>query len=326
MASDEMLEFVENEKNKRKQYSLMFDELKSREEELRKQIAYQQSVIAHQEALLEEKQKKIKEEQLAREEAFQKELKEREKLFEKREESIFYRQKNMEEVLNQRMAVIDSLNIKLKTEITEREKALQVATEELEQEKAKYREESRKQIQSKSNDYVSTALSGLETKENNFHFMSKLWSFVGASAIILGIIFIMYATFSGASDFHNSSGFTWSYFLYVTFRGLIVIAMFIALARYAFLFSNSYMHESLKSGERRHAINFGKFYLEAYGADANWSQIKEAFQHWNISNESAFTKKQGVEFDPKILENALEICKVLKNSPQEADKNSNEKS
>ncbi|WP_152539443.1 hypothetical protein [Methylomicrobium lacus] len=325
MANDEMLEFVENEKNKRRQYSLMFDELKAREDELRKQIAYQQSVIAEQEVLLEKSRKKIKEEQLSRENAFQQELEERERLFEKREESIFQRQKQMEENFHVRMLETESLRKKLESEIANRENALKVAFEELEQEKSKYREESRRQIESKSKDYVSTALSGLETKENNFHFMSKLWSFVGASAIILGIIFITYATFNGSSEFHNSSGFTWTYFLYVTFRGLVVIAMFVALARYAFLFSNSYMHESLKSGERRHAINFGKFYLEAYGADANWSQVKEAFQHWNISNESAFTNKQTSEFDPKILENALEICKVMKSSQQETDKSSNEK-
>lgn len=87
--------------------------------------------------------------------------------------------------------------------------------------------------------------------------------------------------------------------------------MFIAFARYAFIFSNSYMHESLKNSERRHAINFGKFYLEAYGANASWEQVKEAFQHWNISNDSAFTKKNTSDFDPKVMENVVELSKAL---------------
>jgi hypothetical protein len=51
------------------------------------------------------------------------------------------------------------------------------------------------------------------------------------------------------------------------------------------------MREALKNADRRHAINFGKFYLESYGAAAEWSQVKEAFEHWNITGENAFSPK-----------------------------------
>jgi hypothetical protein len=56
------------------------------------------------------------------------------------------------------------------------------------------------------------------------------------------------------------------------------------------LFSNSYVKEALKNADRRHAINYGKFYLESYGAAADWSQIKEAFEHWNIDGSNATSK------------------------------------
>ncbi|MBE4012868.1 hypothetical protein HJ059_23770 [Vibrio parahaemolyticus] len=108
-----------------------------------------------------------------------------------------------------------------------------------------------------------------------------------------------------------------------TFRGLVVLTMFVALARYAFIFSNSYMHESLKNGERRHAINFGKFYLEVYGADASWSDIKEAFEHWNIDSQNAFTKKQTSDFDPNLLDKtaslSASVSKSIRNSAKKSE-------
>lgn len=309
MASDEMLEFVENERKKRHDYNLMFNELVARERQLQEQLAHQQSVIREQEDRLNESRNKLKEEQLLREKEFQRELEERERLFEKRQERMFQRQKQMEQHFHERLQETELLRNRLESELSAREIALKKSEEELEQEKQKYREESRKQIESKSQSYVNTALTGLQTKEDDFHKIARIWSIVGACSIVLGILFIIYTTLSGGYSFHSGVGFSWTYFTFITFRGLIVIALFAALARYAFIYSNSYMHESLKSGERRHAINFGKFYLEAYGADASWGQIKEAFQHWNIGNESAFSKRDSGKNESateNILSNTIE--------------------
>ncbi|CZF79646.1 hypothetical protein [Grimontia marina] len=323
MANEEMLEYVENEKRKRKEYSLAYNELNERQQVLHQQIAQQQALLHEQEKELNLNRKRIKEEQIAREKEYLSEKRERERFFEERENDLMQRQRQMEQHLHERMQETEKLSIKLKGDLAEKESLLAQAQERLEIEKQKYTEENRKQIESKSQNYVNTALTGLEAKENKFHFVSKVWSVIGAVAIVLGITFIVISTFYGANDFHNSGGFTWPYFLFITFRGLIVVAMFVALARYSFIYSNSYMHESLKSGERRHAINFGKFYLEAYGANASWEQIKEAFQHWNISSESAFSKKQSSEFDPKLMESALEISKAL--SKTSKDKSSETK-
>jgi hypothetical protein len=290
MANEEMLEFVESERKKRNEYNLMFMELAEREKQLQEQLAQQQAIISQQEAQLNENRNRLKKEQLTRERALQAELEEREKLFEKRQESMFQRQKQMEEHFDQRLMETEELRNRLERELSERESSLKKTQEELEKEKLKYTEESRRQIETKSETYVNTALLGLEEKEKQFHTISKLWSVFGAFSIVVGIGFIIYASLNGVTSFHNGNGFSWTYFLFITFRGLIVIGLFAALARYSFIFANSYMHESLKNGERRHAINFGKFYLEAFGANASWLQIKEAFQHWNIGNVSAFSK------------------------------------
>ena len=78
------------------------------------------------------------------------------------------------------------------------------------------------------------------------------------------------------------------------------------------------MHESLKIGERAHAIRFGEFYLDTYGANAQWSEVKEAFAHWNISGQSAFSQAESDDVDPavtgaasKLVEKALDAAVSL---------------
>jgi hypothetical protein len=316
----------EDEQNRiRKDYAVDYEMLNERQYVLQEQLAKQQELIHQQEKELNFNRNRIKEEQINREKEYSREFRERESVFENREKDLVQRQRQMEQHLHERMNETEKLQATLQKEISNKEKLLMIANEELEVQKARYTEESRKQIESKSQNYVSTALTGLESKENNFHFMAKTWAVVGAIAITLGIGFIIFSTFYGADGFHDAGSFSWSYFLFITFRGLIVVAMFIALAKYSFVYSNSYMHESLKSGERRHAINFGKFYLEAYGNNANWDQVKEAFQHWNISNESAFSKKNTSEFDPKLMETAMEMSKVLSKAVKEKEPSPQEK-
>ncbi|EGQ8002199.1 hypothetical protein HJA63_004173 [Vibrio vulnificus] len=316
MANEEMLRYVEEAKRNNHEYSLAYEELNERQHLLQQQIAKQQALLHEQEQELNLNRKRLKEEQLRHEKELMMDTRERERFYEEREKELMSRRKHMELQLKEQK---DELSQKQK-EIREKESLLDAAYIELAQERERYTEESRKQIESKSQDYVNTALTGLEAKENSFHWLSKMWSGLGALSIVLGVIFMVASTFYGADSFHDSQGFSWAYFLYITFRGLIIVAMFIAFARYAFIFSNSYMHESLKNSERRHAINFGKFYLEAYGANSSWEQVKEAFQHWNISSDSAFTKKSASDFDPKVMENVVELSKAL--SRQDTSKKS----
>jgi len=142
-------------------------------------------------------------------------------------------------------------------------------------------------------------------------------------SIIFGIATVLYFGIEGVELLKDNAVIGWGYVLLVTFKGLILIGLFIALAKYVFTFSQSYMHESVKNSERRHAINFGKFYLETYGADASWGQIKDAFEHWNIVSDSAFSKHETASFDPKSVESAVSLINAIsKLSPL---KNSDEK-
>lgn len=286
-----MIDYVEKERAKREQERRsMYEELKTREMELQEY----REMLRNQERELEKHRADLKKEQIEREKSFREELKERDKLIKEREQELFYRQAQMEEEFLRRQQETEKLREELQKELVHKEKELNILLTEVEKEKERYREGSREAIESKSKKFVDSALELLEKKEGKFHKISRNWSAVGASSIVIGVVFAIYTMVTGADSYHQSGDSSISYYIYNLFRGLVVVGLFGALARYSFVLSNSFMHESLKSGERLHAIKFGEFYLDAYGADADWGQLKEAFEHWNISGDSAFSKKETV--------------------------------
>jgi len=271
--------------------------------------------IQEQEKQLDEYRVKLKNEQLAREKEIQKELEARERFFVEREKKLFERQREFEEHLLIRQTEAEELRASLEHEIIRRETELQETRRALQQEKELYQEESRKKIERTSKDYVSEALELLGKKESEFHNRSKFWGAIGAASLAGGLIFFGYVTVTSFSIIPNPV--TWEFIIFALFKGLIAVALFAALAKYSLLFSNSYMREALKNADRRHAINFGKFYLESYGAAADWTQIKEAFEHWNITGDNAFSSKsEDSMLDVTNLEKvATAIEKIGKSMP-----------
>lgn len=247
--------------------------------------------------------KRVQEEQLAREAALQKEQQEREKMFRQREQQLMQRHRDVEERLTQRQAEVEHLRSRLQLEIVEREEQLHQGNLELALEKERYKEESRKKIERTSKDYVADALDTLNQKEAQFYKISKIWSGIGAGSLVAAIAFFTYLTLSTTISFPDP--ITWEFLAFAVFKGLIAIALLAGLAKYSFLLGNSYMQEALKNGDRRHAINFGKFYLESYGAAAEWSQVKEAFEHWNITGTNAFKQSDGSMPDIGTLEKTI---------------------
>ena len=285
--NEEMMEDVEKERRDRwEKQNAIYAELQERESELSK---YREMLRAREHEL-DVYKNQLKEEQIEREKHFRNELNERDELIERRERELYSRQMEMERQFSKRFEETEELRERLQNELLQKETELNNLLIEAEREKERYREESRKSIESKSQKFVDSALQLLSKKEAKFHDISRNWSILGAFSIVFGIGFAIYTMVNSADLFHQTSN-SLSYYLYSLFRGLIVVSLFGALSRYAFVLSNSFMHESLKSGERLHAIKFGEFYLDAYGADAEWEQLKEAFENWNISGSSAFSKK-----------------------------------
>lgn len=285
--------------------SAAIKQLSDREREL---LKYRE-LIQQQEKQLDDFRVRLKHEQLAREKEIQKELDAREKFFADREKKLFERQREFEEHLMLRQGEAIEIKAKLEQQLVTRETELQQALQELRLEKERYNEESRKKIELKSRDYVADALDTLDKKETQFHRISKIWSCIGAASLLGGVVFFGYVTMSTFSFIPNPV--TWEFITFSVFKGLIAVALFAALAKYAFLFSSSYMREALKNADRRHAINFGKFYLESYGAAADWAQIKEAFEHWNIAGANAFSKSEENQLDVTALEKVATVVERI---------------
>ncbi len=285
------------ESKRRKQYSPEeIERIERREMELMSLREH----IQEQEKQLDEYRSKLKHDQLNREKEFQNELEQREMFFYEREKSLTERQKEFEQDYQNRQVEMEELRHRLKNKVADRESEIFSMKEELEREKQRYDEENRKKIERTSTDYVSEAIELLGKKESEFHSRSKTWGAIGAGSLIGGAIFFGYVTVTSFVSIPDPV--TWEFITFSVFKGLIAVILFAALAKYSLIFSNSYMREALKNADRRHAINFGKFYLETYGASADWEQIKEAFEHWNIAGENAFSKATDTSLDVTAID------------------------
>lgn len=287
------------------------DELAAREREsFEREQAYRMQ-IERQKKQLEEFRAKLQKDQSARYEEFENEVKEQRLRLIEQQRMLVMRENETE-----------SLRNRLSQEIQERERELALAFENLEREKEKYREESRQKIESKSSAYVNEALLALDGTSKKYHDTGRNWSIAGFAALVAGIATGLYFGVKGLAPIEGQNQIPWSQVVFFAFKGVIVIGLFIGLAKYCFSYGQSFMHEAIKSSERKHAINFGKFYLETYGADAQWSQLKDAFQHWNISSASAFSGNDPDKFDPKIIDKAIQLTETIQKI---SHKNTNQK-
>lgn len=270
--------------------------------------------IAEEERELELYRSRLRDEQIAREHQFQEEFERREALFNEKEKKLLERQRDFEHQLIRRQSEVESLRAHLRDEVGSRETQLQQALLDLKQEKERYNEENRTRIERTSKNYVADALKILDEKERQFHLISKVWSGVGAAALLMGLCFFAYITLSTVISLPET--ISWEFIVFSIVKGLVAVTLLAALSRYAFILGNSYMREALKNADRRHAINFGKFYLESYGAAADWSQVKEAFEHWNIAGTNAFTPTEAHQFDVSAVEKAASLIeRVTKSLP-----------
>ncbi|WP_060514087.1 hypothetical protein [Pseudomonas sp. NBRC 111132] len=235
------------------------------------------------------------------------------------EQSIALRQEELE----RKLAEERNETIKRRQEYLQQMQSLDDFRRTLEIEKQRLTEDAQQTLQDNSKKFVKSALSLLGDKEDRFHVISVVWAIAGALSLLAGVIIAVVTMISSSDSYHQAPGASLSYYFFHLFRGLVVVGLCGVLSRYAFVFSNSYMHESLKVGERAHAIRFGEFYLDTYGANAEWEQVKEAFAHWNISGQSAFSKAEAGAVDPaisgaasKLLDKAIDAASNLAKKPE----------
>jgi hypothetical protein len=179
---------------------------------------------------------------------------------------------------------------------------------EKEREKAKV-QEIQQRFETNVDKYVGEVIKALAERELTNKRSGQVWYVLGYLALIAGVGFCIIGFLNLADKLFEDYGVI----VLLSLKSLMIIGLLIALSKYAFNLGKSYTNESLKNADRIHAISFGEFYLKTFKERVNYSEMKEVFQHWNINNDSYFSKLDSKDFDPKILENIIELAKLLSN-------------
>jgi hypothetical protein len=167
-------------------------------------------------------------------------------------------------------------------------------------------EEKRENVKRSAATYIENTQKALKDREKDFKLRAEAWYVVSyvslGGGVGLGI-------WKGAGISVAQDGLPLAAYL---FAGLIATVFLVAISKLSFTLAKGYMVESLRNADRSHAIAFGEFYLNAFEEKIEWSEVKDVFQHWNIDRGSSFISQEASQFDPNLLETALEIAKVLK--------------
>jgi hypothetical protein len=170
------------------------------------------------------------------------------------------------------------------------------------------RQEAQQKIETSAEEFIKTSLEALSQQEARYR-RAAYFCYYG-TAIVL-VVCIGFAGWRALSQ--QLVVADWLGFAEFSIAGLIVVSLLIALARYAFVLGKAVMVESLRNADRRHAISFGHFYLRAFGADASWPDLKDAFQNWNIDRGSSFISQAPSDIDPQIVAAIADLLKATKN-------------
>lgn len=193
----------------------------------------------------------------------------------KRDDSFLLKLSKVEENYNRKKAILD----------VEIKKVLE--------EKKRYTEQYQEKLKTNSSEFVKTTVKDLNYKEKNLSKKASFWSILGAFVLSIGLISTIIVSFR---DFGNiNSVMSWPLLMFFTFKGVVILTVIGFFTRYDFVISGNYMQEALKVSNRIHAIKFGQFYIETYGATATWEEVKEVFATW--SGEEKTNWEKNIKYD-----------------------------
>lgn len=160
------------------------------------------------------------------------------------------------------------------------------------------RRKSEEKVKTGLSKYIEDVFVNLkESEKRNKRFAFWLYLVSILSLIATIIIAIVFAT---NKNWHIANI---EYMIAYSVACLFIVVILISLSKLLFTLAKSFMVEAIRCSDRIHAISFGKFFLDAYGAEASREEVLKAFSSWNIDNGStSFRNQSGEDYDPKILE------------------------
>lgn len=190
-----------------------------------------------------------------------------------------------------------------------------IAVRELQVELAERERRALQQLEQKSADFVADSKRALAEREVRFRRAAYLAYVCGMLLLIGAATFASWRSLALSSDLRGySTSIGWAEGMEFVVLSVTALTLMIAGARYSFILGKDFMTESVRNADRGHAISFGEFYLRAYGKNARWEEIKDAFQHWNIGDRSTFTQQDPGGFDPKVSDSLLRLAEILTSS------------
>ena len=163
-------------------------------------------------------------------------------------------------------------------------------------------------IETNAADYIDEAMKRLGEGEKRGRRAGWFWYLLGYASLVAGVVF------SGLSLTSVDPAIDKSHWIVPSLVGLkciVIVGLLIASSKYCFMLGRAHMSEALKNSDRGHAISFGKFYLRVFGANVEWNQLKEVFQHWNIDRGSGFSSLAAEDYDPKFVQAIKELTEAV---------------
>ena len=170
------------------------------------------------------------------------------------------------------------------------------------------RAEIQARVENSAETYIRNSLTELTEHERRYRHTSYILYAVSFATVIFAVASLglrLHTDSAHSLDWQRLIQQTFSLTLFLAFAFIVVTAKF------TFTLAKSFMVESLRNADRIHAIKFGEFYLKAFGEQAEWAQVKEAFQHWNIDMGSDFIRQDVKQIDPEIHQKFIELIKSI---------------
>lgn len=186
-----------------------------------------------------------------------------------------------------------------------------------------------KKFDTAKTEYLKPIIEGLDDQQK------KMFRF-GVGCFILGIIVLVaaagfiYYDLQACMDLFSSNLLAMDLFsaspepntLEIVIRssrllaGLLLLA---ALARYFYMLGKSFMHESVVSSERLHALNFSQFFMRAFPVPDSYKDRKDIFAEWNQERSSAFHSLKPYDIDPRLIEMLSAVSAIVRGDDKKSE-------
>jgi hypothetical protein len=182
------------------------------------------------------------------------------------------------------------------------------------QDQSQERLEKFKEVEGKASTFVTEIQSKLEARVKRDRRLSNSWqlgalivfgSGIVASGVVEEPFFASKILLDKATIVASQAIEIIAFLKVIGFLSVAAVA-----TKYCAEMSKAFMRESLRNEDRIHAISFGMFYLSAFGNDAEWQEIKDAFKEWNINQPNAFADIKG-DFNPRIVDIVGDLVKQI---------------